>query len=74
MSRPMAGRTAPHGFRNAFVSRSPLRKFSLGFPACRPNRSRFGNFSIVMASVTLRPNRKSSAVWQTMPSRYWALG
>jgi hypothetical protein len=29
-----------------------LRKFSLGFPACCPKRSSFGNFLVVMVSVT----------------------
>lgn len=41
----------------------------MGFPACCPNRAGFGYFLMVMASVTFRPNRKSSAAWMTIPSR-----
>ena len=66
----MFARTASQGFRNAFANRSALRKFSLGFPACSPNRSSLGYFLIVTVSVTFSPNRKSSGVCVTMPSRY----
>src|SRR5271157_4262763 len=44
MSTPMAGRTASHGLREAFVKKPSLRKFSFGLPASSPSRSMPGHF------------------------------
>src|SRR5208337_2527903 len=46
-------RNDSHGFRNARSNRPESKKFSLGLPARAPKRGRFGNFLIVISSVTL---------------------